>query len=279
MIKRYHEAPLCMFDQVQKLTDGDYALVHLFEENEQYLDKFRKAVAEGRDVLLDNSIFELGTAFNGDAFAEWVIDLKPTWYIVPDSWKNGTETAKMFKDFISRYGKLPGKRIGVAQGYSVSEVAACYKQLEPSCDMIAFNLDFSSIFYDSIMKNLGMSREYKATMVPYCVAMSFGRFMVLRELYRNGVINKNKPHHLLGCGLPQEVQWYPSSWNWIRSIDTSNPVIAGIEGWAYDVDTGINRKSDKKLFELINLSFSSKATKLVLSNIKIMKEWCTTWKK
>lgn len=279
MIKRYHEAPLCIFDVVQNLTDGDYALVHLFEENEQYLDKFRKAVAKGRDVLLDNSIFELGKAFDGDAFAEWVIDLKPTWYIVPDSWKNGPETAKMFREFTNKYGKLPGKRIGVAQGYTASEVAACYKQIEPFCDMIAFNLDFSSVFYDSVMRNTALSREYKASMIPYCVAMSIGRYMVLKELYRNGVINKNKPHHLLGCGVPQEVQWYPSIWNWIRSIDTSNPIIAGFEGWTYDIEKGIGKKSDKKLFEMLDVDLSYKSTKKIISNIRIMKEWCTTWKK
>ena len=28
MIRRFHEAPKCLFNEVQKVTDGDYALVN-----------------------------------------------------------------------------------------------------------------------------------------------------------------------------------------------------------------------------------------------------------
>ena len=40
-MKIAHEAPLSIFDQVQELTDYDYALVHLFEENEDYYNKIK----------------------------------------------------------------------------------------------------------------------------------------------------------------------------------------------------------------------------------------------
>ena len=61
MIKRYHEAPKCIFNKVQEHTDGDYALVHLFESDPEYLEMFKKALADGRDVILDNSTFELAS--------------------------------------------------------------------------------------------------------------------------------------------------------------------------------------------------------------------------
>ena len=35
-MKIAHEAPLSIFDKVQAVTDYDYALVHLFEESEEY---------------------------------------------------------------------------------------------------------------------------------------------------------------------------------------------------------------------------------------------------
>ena len=105
MIKRYHEAPKCIFNKVQQYTDGDYALVHLFETDPEYLDMFKKALADGRDVILDNSIFELGTSFNHDRFAYWINELKPTWYIVPDVWKNGPATTKMFFEFFEDHRK------------------------------------------------------------------------------------------------------------------------------------------------------------------------------
>ena len=36
MIKTFHEAPKCIFNAVQGMTDGDYALVNLFAEDEEY---------------------------------------------------------------------------------------------------------------------------------------------------------------------------------------------------------------------------------------------------
>ena len=62
MIKNFHEAPKSLFKHVQAVTSGDYALVHLFEEDPEYLQLFEEAVKSGREVILDNSIFELGEA-------------------------------------------------------------------------------------------------------------------------------------------------------------------------------------------------------------------------
>ena len=59
MIKIAHESPKSIFTDVQQVTDYDYALVHLFEEDEQYLEQFKVALRKGREVILDNSIFEL----------------------------------------------------------------------------------------------------------------------------------------------------------------------------------------------------------------------------
>lgn len=264
MIKRYHEAPLDIFPLVQKMTDGDYALVHLFEEHHRYFLAFKRAVEEGRDVILDNSIFELGKAFDGEKYAEWIRELKPTWYIVPDCWKNGEETTRMFFEFIDKYPSLPGKRIGVAQGYTVEEVAECYRSIEPYCDMIAFNLDFSSMS--------GLPKHG----VPYPLRMSVGRVKVLKELRNKGVINTYKPHHLLGCGVPQEVMWYPVSYDWIRSIDTCNPVIHGMEGVKYDSDLpGLATKSSSKMCDHIRDLLNREQEAAVVHNIEMFKSFCT----
>ena len=72
MIKIAHESPKSIFEDVQKQTDYDYALVHLFEEDEEYLKQFKKAIAKGREVILDNSIFELEEAFDADRFTYWI---------------------------------------------------------------------------------------------------------------------------------------------------------------------------------------------------------------
>ena len=44
-------------------------LVHLFEEDQEYFNQFEEAINKGREVILDNSIFELEEAFDAVKFA------------------------------------------------------------------------------------------------------------------------------------------------------------------------------------------------------------------
>ncbi len=70
-IKIAHESPVELFYYIQSKTDYDYCLVHLLEENETYKELFVQACKE-REVILDNSIFELGEAFDMKKFFDWV---------------------------------------------------------------------------------------------------------------------------------------------------------------------------------------------------------------
>lgn len=264
MIKRYHEAPKCIFDKVQKYTDGDYALVHLFETDEEYFQIFKKALADGRDVILDNSIFELGTSFDHERFAYWIRQLRPTWYIVPDVWKDGEATTEMFFDFLSKYpkGSLPGKIIGVAQGYTFGEVVECYKAIEPYCDMIAFNFDFSS--HSTLPK----------TGIPKRLLMSLGRHKMLSDLHNFNVINEHKPHHLLGCGVPQEICWYPKDWSWVRSMDTCHPVMEAMAGRTYDTQLpGQIEKCPDKMCDKMDVQISDQVWADIEHNLKCISSW------
>ena len=105
MIKIAHEAPLDIFEEVQRFTDYDYALVHLLEENPRYRDAFERAIKKkGREVILDNSIFELEEAFEADKFAYWVDRIRPEWYIVPDALENSLLTMSQMEMVIGRLG-------------------------------------------------------------------------------------------------------------------------------------------------------------------------------
>ncbi len=61
-----HESPISMLETSRKYNDYDYALVHLFETHPQYYNFFKVSLNLGREVLLDNSIFELGEAFDSE---------------------------------------------------------------------------------------------------------------------------------------------------------------------------------------------------------------------
>ena len=87
-MKISHESPLSLLNTSRTYNDYDYALVHLFELEPDYYRFFQQSVNMGRHVLLDNSIFELGTSFDPDRFAHYIKELKPTEYIIPDVLEN-----------------------------------------------------------------------------------------------------------------------------------------------------------------------------------------------
>ena len=257
MIKIAHESPKPIFEEVQRFTDYDYALVHLFEEDEQYLNQFKEAVNKGREVILDNSIFELEEAFDADKFAKWIDILRPTWYIVPDALEDAAKTCTQMELWNIHHRNVPGKKIGVVQGKTYEEIVQCYKFLDRDAkvDMIAISFDYS----------------YYTESVPHAnkyVSWMLGRVKLIGDLVRDGVINRDKPHHLLGCGLPQEFSFYKhAEYNFIYSLDTSNPVVHGIKGIEYGAD-GLWSKESQKLFEMINSEVTEEQISQVKTNIQ-----------
>lgn len=261
MIKRFHEAPKSIFHEVQRVTDGDYALVNLFPEDPEYFQMFKDAIADGREVILDNGVFELGESWNANEFASWIRRLKPTWYIVPDVLEDGELTIAQFFHFVQDFPSLPGKRIGVAQGRNYVDMVKCYKAIEPYCDMVALSFDFSWF------------QDKQSERSPYLQAM-LGRQALMDRLLTDGIINTQKPHHLLGVMLPQEVRYYAQpKFNWIYSIDTSNPVVHGLKGVQYSA-LGLQSKVSQKLYTMINATVSNKQKALVLHNIELFRRYC-----
>lgn len=262
-IRIAHEAPKSIFEDVQKVTDYDYALVHLFEEDEQYLNQFKEAIRKGREVILDNSIFELEEAFDADRFAYWINELRPTWYIVPDALEDAKKTMSQMASWNMKYAdKVYGKKIGVVQGKTYKQIVGCYEYMDKlaNVDMIAISFDYS--YYT---KSIVHPNKY--------VSWMLGRVKLLGDLVKDGIINEDKPHHLLGSSLYWEGQFYKhSDYYWIYSMDTSNPVVFGIKGREYEGLTF--DKPSQKLFTLINEDLSSDQVNKVITNIKdFRKAW------
>lgn len=262
MIRIAHECPISIFDQVAQVTDYSYALVHLLEENEEYAKKFRIRSAlpsiMKREVILDNSIFELGKAFDSHRFAEWVHQINPTWYIVPDVLEDCLGTLSQMREWNSKYPKIKdSKKIGVVQGKNYSEIKHCYKKLdqEYGVDMIAVSFDYS--YYERLCPHPNVH-----------VSRMLGRVGLLGRLLSEGIINTKKPHHLLGVALPQEGLFYKhSNYDWIYSMDTSNPVVHGLKRIQY-TDQGMWHKESQKLHELVDATVSQDQWDVIRGNVK-----------
>jgi len=262
MIKIAHESPLCIMPRVRELTDYCYALVHLFEEHPSYFEYFLESKAKGRMVLLDNSIFELGVAFESDKFASWITKLNPDEYIVPDALEDTAATISNFDKWIENYKDLPGKKIGVVQGKTYTELYDCYKYMAEKADKIAISFDYN--YYT--LTALGNNKYQK-----YCN----GRYKLINDLIGDNAINFSKPHHLLGCSVPAEFGFYgsfPMVYKFIDTLDTSNPVVNGMYNIKYG-SLGVKDKISVKLADLFNVkSIKDEGMKIIEHNIAQFKE-------
>lgn len=208
-----------------------------------------------REFILDNSIFELGEAFDSEKFAGWVERLKPDFYIVPDVLESAGDTIKSYTQFTNDYPIKHGMRIGVVQGKTYQDLVECYKFMSSFADYIAISFDYQYYLYTG-RGNTKLER--------YCD----GRQRFIQQLISDNIWDWKKPVHLLGASLAREFGFYldHNIYN-IRSCDTSNPVVAGYEGVRYSGTLGLNTKSETKLFTIIDEEVSKDQLATINYNI------------
>jgi hypothetical protein len=259
-MKISHESPLSMLQASRTYNDYDYALVHKFEDTPEYYNFFVESLAQGRHVLLDNSIFELGTAFDSDRYAYWIEKLKPTEYIIPDVLEDSAGTMTNALNFAAKYHNLPGKKIGVVQGESYEDLLECYRFMDNkiNVDKIAISFDYS--YYEEVSPHPNKWMSFV-----------LGRVQTLNRLLTDGIINKNKPHHLLGCALPIEFMFY-RDFDWIDTIDTSSPIVHGLLGIEYE-PAGLTTKQSIKLVDLMQSVPDQKQMNIINKNISLFRSY------
>lgn len=253
-IRVAHEAPISLLQRVQEVTDYDYALVHLFETHPQYFEFFKQSRQQGRDILLDNSLFELGVAFDSAKFVQWIEKLQPSYFVVPDVLESGADTVSSFITFIDEYTDLPSMHIGTVQGKNYAEIVECYRFMSDHADMIALSFDLS-YYMGSALGDTKLQRQMN------------GRIKLVNDLIHDGIWNFNKPTHLLGAALSREFSYYTQHGIEIYSCDTSNPVMAGLKGLRYSSKFGIQTKPTQKLVELIDHNVTNDEWDLIKFNI------------
>jgi hypothetical protein len=244
MLKISHEIPIAMLKKSRSFNDYEYALCHLFNEREDYRDFYIESVKKERHVLLDNSIFELGTAFDSNEYAKIINELNPTEYIVPDVTDDMEGTISSFKKWKEDFAnECPGKMMGVVHGKTYEEIKECLKFLSNNCFRIAFN------FQDNYYSETGIGNNVYERMMD-------GRCRLFEKLESDLALPRNKSYHLLGASLPQECL-YAGKFNYVKhiftSLDTSNPIVHGINGIRYRGENGIDGLETKESIKLADL--------------------------
>jgi hypothetical protein len=184
---------------------------------------------------MDNGLFE-GVTHTTEDLLEKINLVRPNIFIVPDARNDSTTTLVNAKSWMINYKQYIPEDVNlmaVCQGNDMGELITTYQTLvDLGYTHIAFN--HSSIAYQN---------EY--TGMDHLKASMYGRMEFIRRLVQSGAIRKTHYHHLLGCSLPQEFMSY-GDWKFIKSVDTSNPILVGAEGKRYS-DSGLAWKPKEKL--------------------------------
>ena len=228
MIKVSHETPLCLLEDSKHFNDYDYCLPHLLDEEKGYEEYFRQVKKEGRYIIMDNSLHELGEAYNNERLMYWINELEPDEFIVPDVWENRDQSVVNAKEWSQIILPENTTKVAVVQATTIHEASTCYQT-------------YKDLGYKKIAFSYGAS--YYNDVVPHPnkdLGKALGRLSVISALYKTKVIHQDDRIHLLGCSVPQEFGWY-KGYDCIESIDTSNPVMAALEGTRYNL-SGLDKK-------------------------------------
>ena len=233
MFKVSHELPINMLDQSFEINDYEYCLPHLLDQNKDYKDHFYQSKRKGRYIIMDNSLHELGKTYDTDRLRYWINELEPNEFIVPDVWQDKIATLVNAKSWIQ--AELPENttKVAVVQAKNYHEAYECYNILKMQG-------------YQKIAFSYGA--DWYAEEFPHpnpLVGKMMGRIMTISRMYKTKLIEDSHRVHLLGCSLPQEFSYY-ADFPFIESIDTSNPIIHGLEGVKYK-HLGLLTKSSTKI--------------------------------
>jgi hypothetical protein len=246
------------------LCDGHYALVHLYEDYPEYFQHTIKTLQAGRPVILDNSIFELETAFDANRFVGWINEIRKYvddeildglfTYIIPDVLDDAEGTLSSVKSFLEAYPDLPGKSMGVAQGKTLGELCECFDELQNTYRLDKIGISFNCKAYEHLYRDMS---------VPVLEKWMRGRQEFIQLLAMSPRVTV-RDVHLLGCSLPQEFVAYQEIPG-IVSIDTSNPIIHGLLDIPY-AEQGLLIKERIKLVDLFSTVPSQHQLNLITYN-------------
>jgi hypothetical protein len=236
-MKISHEVPLNILEVSRNFNHYDYCLPHLLDKYEKYREYFLKARKQDRYIIMDNSLHELGEAYDTNRLLYWIEALKPDEFIVPDVWEEAGKSI----DNASEWSKIKllkdTLKVAVVQAKNIEEATICYQA-------------YRALGYRKIAFSYGA--KYYSELVPHptrAIATALGRVQVISTLYNNDIISKHDRVHLLGCAVPQEFIYYKDM-PFIETIDTSNPIMAGLEGISYN-NWGLDSKPTLKIDEVM----------------------------
>jgi hypothetical protein len=219
-MKISHEVPICLLEDSLDFNDYQYCLPHLLDQDEDYKDFFYKVKKQGVYMIMDNSLHELGVAYDKSRLIHWINELKPNEFIVPDVWQDTTQSIVNARGWAQIELPKEVTKVAVVQAQNFLDAMLCYQT-------------YRDLGYKKIAFSYGAEYYLDHSNHPNKnLAKALGRIEVIGRMYSMGLIQPNDRVHLLGCQVPQEFSWYKDA-GFIETIDTSNPIMATLDGIQY----------------------------------------------
>lgn len=233
------------------INDYLFILLHRYIEDSTY-----RSIVDNYDgvTILDNSCFELGVALSNNLIVDYVKQIKPDVFVLPDVLGNMADTIDRSSRFLAEYPGLESRAMAVIQGNTKEEFKECYKWFDenyPNLAMIGIPFCFNWGF------------EQKLNPIEHAME----RVNLIDYLLKEGIINREIRHHLLGTWNVIEFGYY-KEYDWVYSIDTSNPIAAAIDGDRYP----ISGKPKIKFDEFVDLDLTDLQISDIMYNVKRFRE-------
>ena len=232
MIKISHEFPKNYYLEgfTEDLVDYQYCLAHRFLSDAAYRNYFYKYKDLGGEVYLDNSLYELGEAFDRSMYMKIICTLKPDYYFLPDVFNQTTSNIESQLSFFKNVGPvsyIDSKPVAVCHGMTPKDIISSFRILNsalPDYAMIA--IPFGSHAWLNEEDDPKYLRKSKCENDSARMAANRGIF--LNRYYKT---LRKRNIHLLGCKGLREIPFINclESADFIRSIDTSLPVASALE--------------------------------------------------
>lgn len=230
-MKISHEVPLELLEWSKTVNDYEYVLPYFYKRYPEYKEFYLQCKKEGRFSILDNGLFE-GETYTNDELIKFIKELTPDIFIVPDEWDDYMKTHDHAKRW-AEYGKFNTNvnLMVVLQGETYEEIRRLYKWCY-NLGYRYFALNHSSTAYNKLFPHKN-----------FLVSKMMGRIQTVHQMAE--VFHDDVYVHLLGASLPQEFMYY-EGYDFIKSIDTSNPILHGAKGEYYN-KFGMTSKPKEKM--------------------------------
>ena len=231
-MKISHEVPRCLLNNSRGFNQYDYCLPHLLDQDKEYKEFFYESKRRGRYIIMDNSLHELGQAYNHERLLYWINELEPDEFIVPDVWMKQAQTCAQAKYWLQFKYPKKTKITAVVQGENEQAAWLCATLLK-DLGYKKLNISYGATWYGDT-----------------ALDKALGRINFVKKLLNDKNFQDIK-FHLLGCAVPQEFGWY-NNHPQIESIDTSNPIMSALEGTLYN-HSGLSEKPKANMNEYFDI--------------------------